>query len=76
MLTQLFNPDDRKIIEQMYDNWENYRNEKGTGKLDKAFAEKDWVLLRETLKEIRKINHQFMVLAVRCYGEMLADATD
>jgi hypothetical protein len=76
MLTQLFNPDDRKIIEQMYDDWENYRNEQGTGKLDKAFAEKDWVLLRETLREIRKINHQFMVLAVRCYGEMLADATD
>ena len=76
MLTQLFNPDDRKIIEQIYDDWENYRNEKGTGKLDKVFAEKDWVLLREPLKEIRKINHQFMVLAVRCYGEMLADATD
>ena len=50
MLTQLFNPDDLKIIQQMYDNWENYRNEKGTGKLDKAFAEKDWVLLRETLE--------------------------
>src|SRR5512132_1869347 len=38
MLTQLFKPDDQKIIDRMYDNWWNYRNNQGTGKLDRAFA--------------------------------------
>src|SRR5512132_3182808 len=38
MLTQLFKLDDQKIIDRMYDNWWNYRNNQGTGKLDRAFA--------------------------------------
>jgi hypothetical protein len=73
MLCQLFNTDDQKIIERMYDDWEHYRNETRTGKMDKAFADKDWVLLREALQEITKMNREFMILAVRCYGKMLGE---
>lgn len=73
MLTQLFSATDRKIVERNYDDWENYRNAQATGKLDRAFAAKDYVLLREGLIEVRAMNHSFMVLAAKRYAEMLAE---
>jgi hypothetical protein len=74
MLTQLFESSDREVIERMYDDWENlFRNPQGTGKLDQAFAKKDFVLLREALKGVKKMNREFTIVAVRRYAEMLAD---
>jgi hypothetical protein len=73
MLTQLFSAADRKIVERNYDDWENFRNAQVTGKLDRAFATKDYVLLREALVEVRTMNHSFMVLAAKRYAEMLAE---
>jgi len=73
MLTQLFKPDDQKIIDRVYDDWEEYRNAQGTGKLDRAFANKDYALLREALKGIKKMNSEFTILAARRYSEMLAE---
>jgi hypothetical protein len=73
MLTQLFKPDDQEIIERIYNDWEEYRNAQGTGKLDRAFAMKDYSLLREALKGINKMNREFTILAARRYSEMLAD---
>lgn len=74
MLTQLFDEDDRKAIECVYDDWENqFRNTEHTGKLDKAFVDKDFKLLREILKQVRKMNRDFTILAVRRYAEILND---
>ena len=70
---QLFKPDDQEIIERIYNDWEEYRNAQGTGKLDIAFARKDYSLLREALKGINKMNREFTILAARRYSEMLAD---
>ncbi|MGH6884543.1 MAG: toll/interleukin-1 receptor domain-containing protein [Geminicoccales bacterium] len=73
MLTQLFKEADRATIEHMYEEWEHYRNDQCTGKLDKAFAEKDFISLREALKGVKKMNREFTILAVRRYAEMLED---
>ena len=74
MLVQLFEGADREIIDRIYDDWENhYRNAQSTGKMDKAFATKDFILLREVMKGIKKMNREFTTLAVRRYAEMLAD---
>jgi hypothetical protein len=74
MLTQLFESPDREVIERMYDDWENlYRNPQGTGKLDQAFAKKDFVSLREALKGVKKMNREFTIVAVKRYAEMLSD---
>jgi hypothetical protein len=73
MLTQLFEDADREVIEGMYDDWETYRNPAKTGKLDQAFATKDFVMLREALKGVKQMNRQFTMIAVRRYAEMLAD---
>jgi hypothetical protein len=74
MLTQLFESPDREAIERMYDEWEqDYRSPQGTGKLDKAFATKDFVLLREALRGVKTMNREFTIVAVRRYSEMLTD---
>jgi hypothetical protein len=74
MLTQLFESADREVIERMYDDWEQgYRSPQGTGKLDQAFATKDFVLLRDALKGVKKMNREFTIVAVRRYSEMLTD---
>src|SRR4051794_9551714 len=73
MLAMLFDPADRPAIEQMYEDWENFRNASGTGKLDRAFAKKDPASLRDALREVHKINRDFTVLAVKRYAEMLSD---
>ena len=74
MLTQLFESPEREAIERMYDEWEQgYRNPHGTGKLDQAFVTKDFLLLREALKGVRKMNREFTIAAVRRYAEMLTE---
>ncbi len=73
MLAMLFAPADRPAIHRMYEDWENFRNAGGTGKLDRAFAKKDPASLRDALKEIHKINRDFTVLAVKRYAEMLSE---
>jgi hypothetical protein len=73
MLAQLFKPGDRETIERMYDDWENYRNDQNTGKLDQAFSMKDFASLREALRGVKKMNREFTMIAVQRYAEMLAD---
>jgi hypothetical protein len=66
MSTQLFESPDREIIERIYDEWEgDYRNRAGTGKLDRAFATKDFGMLREALRGVKSLNREFTIVAVR-----------
>ena len=72
MLTMLFDTADRSAVEQMYKDWENYRNAIGTGTLDRAFQSRDPALLRDALEDIHKMNRDFTLRAVKRYAEMLA----
>jgi hypothetical protein len=61
----------RAAIAQMYDDWDLYRNEQGTGKLDRAFATRDPALCREALNEVSDMNFEFTRRAAERYASML-----
>ena len=73
MLTQLFDNADRKVVERISYQWQTYRNAEGTGKLDRAFAKKNYVMLRQILDEVQYMTREYIRIAVRRYAEMLAE---
>ena len=73
MLVQLFEGEDRNRIAKMYEDWNDFRNEQGSGKLDRAFAGRDPALCREALNEISTMNLEFTRLAAQRYAVMLAE---
>src|SRR3954451_14259470 len=73
LMLQLFEGEERQQVNEMYDNWEKFRNLRGDGRLDQAFAKRDPTQLRTCVREIREMTRAFMISATRRYAEMVAD---
>jgi hypothetical protein len=64
MLANAFDrPNDQQTIRDMFKQYSDLRTESADGKLDQAFKNKDPMKLGECLKELRKMNNEFMLLA-------------
>jgi hypothetical protein len=62
---------DAPMVDAMYTQWEEIRNNQRTGLLDQGFCENDGRKVKESLKVLADINKRFMVLAAKRFAEMV-----
>ena len=75
LLVELFEGKDRETVEKIYADWEGYRNDQKTGKLDLSFERQDHRALKACLTDMRRMNQAFMLVASGHYAEMLGNAS-
>jgi hypothetical protein len=64
-------PDDKQKLSALFQGYLQFRNASADGKLDKAFESRDPTMLRECLRELRKINNEFMHLAPQQFCNLI-----
>ena len=62
---------DAAVLEAMYTQWEEIRNDQRTGLLDEGFSEKDGRKVKESLEVLADINKRFMILAAKRFAEIV-----
>ena len=66
-----FSPELQPVIREIGQKWEEFRNCRKTGRLDRAFEQSNTKETQECLRELREINRTFMKIGASRYAELV-----
>jgi TIR domain len=73
LAAQFAEPERTRVLE-MFDEYGKYRDpEHGGGHLDTAFKQRDRAKVENCLKEIKKLNREFMLLGIKRFTELVEE---
>jgi hypothetical protein len=70
-LVRVFRGKDQETVVEMYKAWDNLRNTKGDGRLDKALKERNKTEIALCLEELDGTNRRFMCMAAKRFAELV-----
>jgi hypothetical protein len=72
-LKRIFTQSDSECLARMFTEWQNLRNEQGTGELDVAIERKELERIPELLVGIIPMNQEFLEMATNRFAELIRD---
>jgi hypothetical protein len=74
LVLQLFNAEDKRVIKEMYDRWDQLRRPDATGELDLAIIDPENSALVNILSELLEMNKGFLTVTSARFAQLISGA--